>query len=70
MQMLKISMCFVLHVLCLLPQRTDSPSYTNECCFYTGATKMVADVIRAALVETGSTDMLDWAKPRNSYPNA
>ena len=31
---------------------------------------MVADVIRAAVVETGSTDMLDWAKPRNSYPNA
>ena len=37
---------------------------------HTGATKMVADVIRAAVVETGSTDMLDWAKPRNSYPNA
>ena len=31
---------------------------------------MVADVICAATVETGSTFILDWAKPGNSYPNA
>ena len=31
---------------------------------------MVADVIRAAIAETGSTFILDWAKPENSYPNA
>ena len=69
MQMLKISTCFVLNVLCLLPWRTDSLSYTDKC-FYTGATIIVVDVIRASIVETGRTLILDWEKPGNSYLSA